>query len=86
MTPRARQSQQPPRHCAAGTTPLTAVPGFRMRPKRSRVAAWEAAMTIPAGLPEADGPNIARVYDYLLGGSHNFDADVLSQLSRSCLT
>jgi SAM-dependent methyltransferase len=24
---------------------------------------------------EVDGPNIARVYDYLLGGSHNFDAD-----------
>jgi SAM-dependent methyltransferase len=32
-------------------------------------------MTIPAGPPEADGPNIARVHDYLLGGSHNFDAD-----------
>jgi SAM-dependent methyltransferase len=31
-------------------------------------------MTAPAG-HEADGPNIARVYDYLLGGSHNFDAD-----------
>jgi SAM-dependent methyltransferase len=27
------------------------------------------------GQQEADGPNIARVYDYLLGGSHNFDAD-----------
>jgi S-adenosyl methyltransferase len=24
---------------------------------------------------DADGPNIARVYDYLLGGSHNFAAD-----------
>ena len=32
-------------------------------------------MTTPAGPEEADGPNIARVYDYLLGGSHNFDAD-----------
>ena len=32
-------------------------------------------MTTPAGQQEADGPNIARVYDYLLGGSHNFDAD-----------
>ena len=28
-----------------------------------------------AGLPAADGPGIARVYDYLLGGSHNFAAD-----------
>jgi hypothetical protein len=25
--------------------------------------------------PEAEGPNIARVYDYLLGGSHNFPPD-----------
>jgi SAM-dependent methyltransferase len=32
-------------------------------------------VTTPAGQQEADGPNIARVYDYLLGGSHNFDAD-----------
>ncbi len=32
-------------------------------------------MTAPAGEQAADGPNIARVYDYLLGGSHNFDAD-----------
>ncbi len=32
-------------------------------------------MTAPAARQEADGPNIARVYDYLLGGSHNFDAD-----------
>ena len=24
---------------------------------------------------EPDGANIARVYDYLLGGSHNFPAD-----------
>src|SRR5712691_2291322 len=31
--------------------------------------------SIPAGLPAADGPGIARVYDYLLGGSHNFAAD-----------
>jgi hypothetical protein len=30
---------------------------------------------VPAGLPAADGPSIARVYDYLLGGSHNFAAD-----------
>jgi SAM-dependent methyltransferase len=30
---------------------------------------------IPDGLPAADGPAIARVYDYLLGGSHNFAAD-----------
>jgi SAM-dependent methyltransferase len=35
----------------------------------------EAAVTAPAGQQEADGPNVARVYDYLLGGSHNFDAD-----------
>jgi SAM-dependent methyltransferase len=33
-----------------------------------------AAVTTPAG-QEADGPNVARVYDHLLGGSHNFDAD-----------
>jgi hypothetical protein len=32
-------------------------------------------VTAPAGRQEADGPNIARVYDYLLGGSHNFAAD-----------
>jgi SAM-dependent methyltransferase len=32
-------------------------------------------VTTPAGPQAADGPNIARVYDYLLGGSHNFDAD-----------
>jgi SAM-dependent methyltransferase len=32
-------------------------------------------VTPPAGQREADGPNIARVYDYLLGGSHNFAAD-----------
>jgi SAM-dependent methyltransferase len=31
--------------------------------------------SIPDGLPAADGPGIARVYDYLLGGSHNFAAD-----------
>jgi SAM-dependent methyltransferase len=29
---------------------------------------------LPAG-QQADGPSIARVYDYLLGGSHNFAAD-----------
>jgi SAM-dependent methyltransferase len=29
---------------------------------------------IPVG-QQADGPSIARVYDYLLGGSHNFAAD-----------
>jgi SAM-dependent methyltransferase len=29
---------------------------------------------IPSG-QQADGPNIARVYDYLLGGSHNFATD-----------
>ena len=32
-------------------------------------------MTGPAGQQEADGPSIARVYDYLLGGSHHFAAD-----------
>jgi SAM-dependent methyltransferase len=31
-------------------------------------------MTIPAE-QQAEGPSIARVYDYLLGGSHNFAAD-----------
>jgi len=31
-----------------------------------------------AGQQDADGPNIARVYDYLLGGSHNFAADRVS--------
>ena len=31
-------------------------------------------MTIPAG-QRAEGPSIARVYDFLLGGSHNFAAD-----------
>ena len=30
---------------------------------------------IPAEDPSADRPNIARVYDYLLGGSHNFAPD-----------
>src|ERR1700722_8879639 len=35
----------------------------------------EAEVTvIPAG-QQADGPSIACVYDYLLGGSHNFAAD-----------
>jgi hypothetical protein len=29
---------------------------------------------VPVG-PEADRPNAARIYDYLLGGSHNFAAD-----------
>jgi len=32
-------------------------------------------VTTPPRSHEPDGPNIARVYDYLLGGSHNFDAD-----------
>jgi len=32
-------------------------------------------VTTPPGQQEADGPNIARVYDYLLGGSHNFIPD-----------
>jgi SAM-dependent methyltransferase len=32
-------------------------------------------MTNSEAHQQADGPNIARVYDYLLGGSHNFDAD-----------
>jgi len=32
-------------------------------------------VTTPAGQQEADGPNIARVYDYLHGGSHNFIPD-----------
>lgn len=31
-------------------------------------------MTVPAG-QHADGASIARVYDYLLGGSHNFPPD-----------
>jgi SAM-dependent methyltransferase len=31
-------------------------------------------VTIPAG-QQADGASIARVYDYLLGGSHNFPPD-----------
>jgi SAM-dependent methyltransferase len=34
---------------------------------------WQGAAV--TGLGDADGPNIARVYDYLLGGSHNFAAD-----------
>jgi len=29
----------------------------------------------PAGDEHTDHPNVARVYDYLLGGSHNFAAD-----------
>lgn len=33
---------------------------------------------IPGAQQEADGPSIARVYDYLLGGSHNFAADRVS--------
>jgi SAM-dependent methyltransferase len=32
-------------------------------------------MTNSEAHQQADGPNIARVYDYLLGGSHHFDAD-----------
>jgi len=40
-------------------------------PARPRGA---AAVSIPAGR-QAEGPSIARVYDYLLGGSHNFAAD-----------
>jgi SAM-dependent methyltransferase len=35
-------------------------------------------VSTPAGQQDADGPNIARVYDYLLGGSHNFAADRVS--------
>jgi len=31
-------------------------------------------VTVPAG-QRAEGPSIARVYDYLLGGSHNFPPD-----------
>ena len=34
-----------------------------------------AAVTTPMGPEDTDGPNIARVYDFLLGGSHNFTAD-----------
>jgi SAM-dependent methyltransferase len=34
----------------------------------------EAAVTAP-DRRDAEGPNIARVYDFLLGGSHNFAAD-----------
>jgi SAM-dependent methyltransferase len=33
-----------------------------------------AAVSIPAR-QQAEGPSIARIYDYLLGGSHNFPAD-----------
>lgn len=32
-------------------------------------------MSGPAGDEHTDRPNVARVYDYLLGGSHNFAAD-----------
>ena len=32
-------------------------------------------MTTPMGQHDADGPNLARVYDFLLGGSPNFAAD-----------
>jgi len=34
-------------------------------------------LAVTGSVPETptDGPNIARVYDYLLGGSHNFAAD-----------
>ena len=72
MTPPARQPQGPAAGCvAAGThvnvAPRHRDPGLICGPLR------EAAVTTPAGQQEADGPNIARVYDYLLGGSHNFD-------------
>ncbi len=41
-----------------------------------RAARQRAAVTgTQDGPPAADGPSIARVYDYLLGGSHNFAAD-----------
>ncbi|HCU97616.1 MAG TPA: methyltransferase, partial [Actinobacteria bacterium] len=32
-------------------------------------------MSDPAAETDTDRPNIARVYDYLLGGSHNFATD-----------
>ena len=40
-------------------------------------AGWEAVVTdIPAEVQEttADGPSIARVYDFLFGGAHNLAA------------
>jgi SAM-dependent methyltransferase len=58
--------------------------GHRSRQRRAHiqddsglscVPVGEAAVTTPAGPQEVEGPNIARVYDYHLGGSHNFDAD-----------
>jgi hypothetical protein len=42
----------------------------------------EAAVTPPARLQEADEPNIARVHDYLHGGSHDSDP-VSSRLDHS---
>jgi SAM-dependent methyltransferase len=51
-------------------------PGAQIRDySRLGVAVREAAVTAAAGQAAADGPSIACVYDYLLGGSHNFDAD-----------
>jgi SAM-dependent methyltransferase len=44
-------------------------------PSLSRARGGAAAVTAPAG-HQAEGPSIARIYDYLLGGSHNFPADL----------
>ena len=74
MTP---PSQPETTRCAAAPTDRRSRPGDPSMPganhhlqARGRVP----TMTVPAG-QQTEGPSIARVYDYLLGGSHNFAAD-----------
>jgi hypothetical protein len=60
-----------PGNCQPHARRAARTPGAGLIPAHSQ----EAAVTvIPAG-HQADGPSIACVYDYLLGGSHNFAAD-----------
>jgi hypothetical protein len=40
-----------------------------------RAAGRQGGSSEHPGRTEAEGPSIARIYDYLLGGSHNFPAD-----------
>ena len=70
MTPPAPPPQGA---CAAAVTHVSIMPGYRIGD--CAVCSLGAAVTAPAGQQGAGGPNIARVYDYLLGGSHNFAAD-----------
>ena len=68
--PETTRFAAPPLRTAAHDPAMRARRGRTTSSARGRVP----AMTIPAG-QQAEGPSIARVYDYLLGGSHNFAAD-----------